>query len=144
MHQNIRIFSNLERQNGIYVSWYHETCSVIPIYCNNGSIYGETPPVLNKIKQQVRNLWDRRAAESQARSGRPESPVQRIQIVATYFNWRPGTSQRLSEWCLTFPRSSMPRLLRNRLHTLLYNIKTVQQPKDGQYAARTWFIYWCL
>lgn len=125
------------------VSWYHETGSITQTQRNYRSKYSGSPPVRNTILQWVQNFRDQGSVENQARSGRPESSSPREQRVATYFNRNPRRSLRTAERDLTISRSSIQRILRNRLHMFPYKIQIVQQLEDRDYAARTWFVNWC-
>lgn len=125
------------------LSRYHETGPITERLGKYRSKYNESSLVRNKILQWVQNFWDKRSEEDRVWSGSPESSSMREQRVATKFYRNRRRSPRTAERNITIPRSSIRRLLWDRVHMFPYIIQIVQQLEDRDYAGWTWFVNRC-
>ena len=126
------------------VTWYNETKSITQTQRNYRGKHQRAPPSRNSILRWVQNFQDRGTVEIQSRSGRPSMTSEDEERVSNYFNRHPRTSLRAAESHLGLPRSSIQRILRNRLHLFPYRLHIVQALKERDYEARTEFANWCL
>lgn len=133
-----------QQQRAECVRWYHETHSVTQTQRNYHTKYAAKPPVRNSILNWASKFETRGTVENESRSGRPQLSSQHEKRVSTYFNRHPSNSIRSAERDLAIPRSSIHRILHNRLHMFPYKIQMLQELEDRDPAARTWFANWCM
>lgn len=132
------------QQKAECVRWYHETHSVTQTQRNYRTKYGKKPPVRNSILNWAGKFETRGTVENENRSGRPKLSSQQGRKVSTYFNRHPRSSIRSAERNLAIPRSSIHKILHERLHMFPYKINILQELQDQDPAARTWFANWCM
>ena len=124
------------------VTWYTKTNSITSTQRIYRRTHQESPPSRNSILRWVHNFREHGTVEIQSRSGRPSMTSEDERRMSNYFNRPTRTSLRTAEIRLGLPRSSIQRVLRNRLHLFPDRLQIVQELEDRDYEARIAFSNW--